>query len=95
MHDILSLVSTLRRPKILIRAARIGMENYRRGPHLARVIGHGVLPRHGQALVQLMDIEGVLNEQRQNNDAGYSVVRHVDAMIALMGEAQLFRASRL
>ena len=39
MHDLTSLLHSLHRPRLLIRAARIAAEEYRRDPHLARVLG--------------------------------------------------------
>lgn len=94
MKDILSLVSDLRRPRLLIRAARIGAQEYRRDPHLHRILGYGNLPRSGEALMQLLMIEGELDEKRRGGDAGYSVSRHVEVLSAMMGEARLLRAAR-
>lgn len=95
MMDLLSLLNTIHRPRLLIRAARFGVEEYRRDTHLRRLLGHGALPRSGAALTILMDIEAEQNEQRLTKQAGYSPARHVEVLIAMMGEAQLLRhASR-
>ena len=94
MQDILSMLNALRRPGLLIRAARFGVQDYRRNLHLQRVLGYGGVPRTAKALVSLMEIERGLNDQRKTNDAGYSLTRHVDVMIAIMGEARLLQASR-
>lgn len=93
MKDILGLLNDLRRPRLLIRAARIGAQDYRRNPHLHRVLGFGVLPRPGAALMQLMEIEATLDENRRTQDAAYSVSRHVEVLTAMMGEARLMRAT--
>ncbi|WP_319823796.1 DUF6477 family protein [Thalassovita sp.] len=93
MLDLLSLLATIRRPRLLIRAARFGVDDYRRSVHLPRLLGHGPLPRNGAALSRLIALESDLNDQRKENAAGYSPVRHVEIMIAIMGEAQLLRAS--
>lgn len=94
MQDILSMLNTLRRPRLLIRAARIGAQEYRRERHLQRLLGYGALPRPAAALMRLMEIERSMNEQRNGDDAGYSLTRHLDILIAMMGEAQLLRAMR-
>ena len=95
MQDVLSMMESLRRPGLLIRAARIGADDYRRTRHLQRLLGYGQLPRGAQALMQLMELERGLDDQRLGDDAAYSLTRHVDVLIAMMGEARLLRASRL
>ncbi len=94
MKDILSQVTDLRRPTLLITAARLGVEEYRREIHLRRVFGLGNLPRHGAALVRLLEVEAELEDQRSRGDAAYPVVQHVETMIAIMGEARLLRSTR-
>ena len=41
MNDLLMKLDTLKRPRLLIRAARIGMAEYRRDVHLRRHLGQG------------------------------------------------------
>lgn len=94
MQDIHSLLTALHRPRLLMRAARIGAQEYRRAAHLPRLLGYGVLPRHGEALMRLVDIEADLEGQRTGQDAGYNVVAHVDVMIAIVAEARLLRATQ-
>ncbi|MFK7743974.1 MAG: DUF6477 family protein [Roseobacter sp.] len=94
MQDILSMLNALRRPRLLMRAARIGADDYRRSTHLARLLGYGVLPRHGAALMKLMDIESDLNAQRVSGNTSYSLIRHVDVLIAIIGEARVLRAAQ-
>ncbi|MGB3246237.1 MAG: DUF6477 family protein [Sulfitobacter sp.] len=91
MQDILSMLQTLHRPRLMMRAARIGAEEYRRTVHLPRLLGYGTLPRHGAALMKLMQIEAELEDQRKEEDAGYSLLRHIDVLIALVGEARVMR----
>ena len=76
MQDILSMLNALHRPRLMMRAARIGAENYRRSSHLPRLLGYGVLPRHSAALLRLIDIEAQLEEERAQSDAGYSPVSY-------------------
>lgn len=92
MQDILSLLETLRRPRLLIRTARIGAQEYRRSPHLNRLLGTTTLPRHGAALMRLMEMEAELDEQRRGSDASYRVSQHVEVLCAMMAEARLLKA---
>ncbi|WP_299961876.1 DUF6477 family protein [uncultured Roseobacter sp.] len=94
MQDLLSMLHAIRRPPLLMRAARIGAEDYRRAVHLPRLLGYGVLPRHGAALMRLIEIEGELNAQRTGSDTSYSLIRHVDVLIAMLGEARVLRATQ-
>lgn len=93
MKDIISILRELRRPRLLIRAARIGAQDYRRDPQLSRLLGYGQLPRSGAALIRLMEMETELDGQRRKGESGYSVSRHVEILVAMMGEAHLLRAS--
>lgn len=85
----------LTRPRLLIRAARLGAEDYHRETHLPRLLGYDTLPRAADALMRLMASESVMNEQRKTGDAGYSLVRHLDILIAMVGEARILRASQI
>lgn len=93
MQDIISRLNALHRPQLLMRAARIGAENYRRVTHLRRLLNYSTLPRSGPALMQLIDLEADLNAQRKMADAGYSLIRHVEVIIAMIGEARMLRAT--
>lgn len=91
MQDILTMLSELRRPRLLIRAARFGAEEYKREAHLPRLLGGGRAKSAGQAIMQLLDIERQLEEKRRANDGNYRVARHVSVLIAIMGEARALR----
>lgn len=92
MQDILTRVVTLNRPRLLVRAARFGLDDYNRTTQLPRLLATVGLPRPGEAILRLLDIEAVLEERRLGQTADYSVARHVELLIALMGEARLLRA---
>ncbi len=94
MKDVLNILTTLRRPRILIRAARIGAAEYRRDAHLRRHLGYGPLPRSGPALMGLVEMEAALEDQRRDSSASYSATRHVDVLIAMMGEARILRSTQ-
>ena len=91
MQDLISMLQSLRRPRLLIRAARIGVEDYRRDSHLPRLLEFGTMPRPGAAIIRLMEMEAALNDARKTDAAGYSIARHVDVLVAMMGEARLLR----
>ena len=91
MQDVLSYMSTLNRPRLLVRAARIGAQEYRRDLHLPRLLGHSRLPRSGDALMRLSELESEVNARRLREDAGYSLTRHIDILIAMVAEARLLR----
>ena len=94
MQDILSMLQRLHRPRLMMRAARIGADEYRRTAHLPRLLGYGQLPRHGDALMKLMQIEAEHEDQRRRGDAGYRLVAHMDVLIAMVAEARILRATR-
>jgi len=88
MLDLIGRLSTLHRPRLLIRAARIGAREYCRDRHLPRLLGYGRMPKSAVAVLQLIEQEQQLNESRLNNDPGYSLMRHIEVLIALMAEPQ-------
>lgn len=95
MQDLLTVLRQLRRPRLLIRAARLGVESYTRAPHLRRVLRTPSPPRTGAALMSLIELEAELESQRASQEASYSIARHVDVLIAMMGEAQILRRMNL
>lgn len=92
MKDILSQVTSLKRPKILVRAARFGLDDYVRDRHLQRCLNRDTAPSPGQALVALLDVEKQLNSERTTKSGSYQAAKHIDVLVAIMAEAQLFRA---
>lgn len=87
MTDFRTLLSNLRRPRLLIRAAHCGMVDYRRDRDLRRLIKGNVTPE--RALGHLMDEEERLETIRRTGEASYSVSRHIEVLIALMAEVRL------
>lgn len=93
MQDLTTILANLRRPQLLIRAARLGVAQYRRGVHLRSVLQCGTLPVGGAALLRLIELEEEIDRARRSGDATYSSLRHVSVLIAMMGEARLLHAS--
>ncbi|MDW4547795.1 DUF6477 family protein [Defluviimonas sp. D31] len=89
MSDLLSLVSELRRPRLLIRAARAGLAEYNRNRDLKRVMRVAEAPAPERALPALLAEEERLEATRQAGDASYSFIRHIEVLIAMMAEARL------
>jgi len=93
MTDVIQILSNLHRPRLLIRAARFGLEEYNRERDLKRVMKTGSAPTPARAVNSLMAEEARLEETRQTGAADYSVARHVEVLIALMAEANLLPKS--
>lgn len=93
MTDPLSMLNQLRRPPLLIEAARLGLADYRRDAALRRHLGLLRPPAGAAALLALIEAEAEIDRERRCGGAGYSPARHVDILIAMMGEARLMRAA--
>jgi len=89
MTDLFSLVSDLRRPRLLIRAARAGLADYNRGRDLKRLTRTTPTPSPDRAVSLLLAEEERLEETRRLGDAGYNLRRHIEVLIAMMAEARL------
>lgn len=93
MQDLLSMISSMRRPAMLIRAARFGVSDYDRTRHLPRLLGRTAPPRSGAAVLRLLELEAEWEDRRKGKAADYSVSRHLDILIALLGEARVLRSA--
>lgn len=93
MLDIQTQVAQLRRPTLLIKAARFGIDDYNREPHLRRVLKGTVPLRPGPALILLLDVEKRMNDDRTSQASAYTIADHIDVLIAIMAEADTLRAT--
>lgn len=91
MLDLQSLVRTLKRPGLLVRAARFGLDDYRREHTLRQLLRVEDLPTTGAALIQLLDLEAAANDQRLSISAEYNTASHIALLTAIMGEARLLQ----
>ena len=89
MIDPQEILNTLRRPRLLVRAARHGMADYNRESTLRRLLPGEALPQPGQALAKLAEREALLNQTRRDGGAAYSAARHIELLVALIEEARL------
>lgn len=91
MTDFRALLADLRRPQLLIRAARCGLADYRRDRDLRRILD--AQPSPDRAVRRLLTEEENLEATRQAGEASYSVTRHIEVLIALMSEVRLLPRS--
>ena len=92
MLDLFSMIATLERPRLLVAAAQRGVGGYDRRTHLGRIIG--AVPRHGEAILKLLEIERALDSGRRAGEGHYEPSRHVEVLIALLGEVRHLRETR-
>ncbi|OYU39166.1 MAG: hypothetical protein CFE33_12155 [Pseudorhodobacter sp. PARRP1] len=91
MTDFRALLETLRRPRMLIRAARCGVLDYRRERDLKRLVDSTPTPE--RAVTRLLAEEERLEDIRISGEASYSVARHIEVLIALIAEVRLLPRS--
>lgn len=89
MTDCRTMLASLRRPRLLMRAARFGLGDYRRDRDLRRLVSSSASPE--DTVSSLMTVEAKLEATRIAGDAAYSVGRHIEVLIAILAEAQLLR----
>lgn len=92
MTDFATVIAALRRPRILVRAARCGLTDYRRDRDLKRILR---LPKSAlptRALDTLLAEETRLETIRTTGEATYSLQRHVAVLTALLAEVRLIPA---
>lgn len=90
MTDLRSALAQLRRPRLLVRAARHGVQGYCRERDLRRLITTAQAPGPEAVVAALLNAEARMETTRQAGAAGYSIARHVELLIALMVEVRLF-----
>lgn len=76
----------LRRPRVLIRAARNGQAVWKRDRDLRRLLHADACPAPGAALPRLRAEEERMNAARLEGLAEYDLSRHVTLMIAILAE---------
>ena len=94
MQDLLSQAMRLKRPDLLVRAARFGLDDYSRDRDLRRCLKTEMLPSPGRALVELLQIEKQINSERVDRTGTYLARVHIAVLTAIMAETQAFRDTR-
>lgn len=82
------VITPLRRPAALVRAALEGQHHWRRDRDLRRVLRSEHIPAAGHALPRLREEEDRLNSARQEGAADYDMHQHVLLMIAILAESR-------
>jgi hypothetical protein len=93
MKDIFTQIHELKRNPLLVRAARFGVDDYQRERHLRRSLKFDKMPSSGEALMRLLEVEREMNDARIAGNGNYTIAHHVEILIAIMGEAQVLRAT--
>ena len=93
MTDLATVLAALRRPRILVRAARCGLADYRRDRDLKRILRLPRAAASARALETLLAEEERLETIRTSGEATYSLQRHVAVLTALLAEARLVAAA--
>ncbi|UWQ12956.1 hypothetical protein K3556_08175 [Aliiroseovarius sp. M344] len=89
MTDAFTCFKMLRRPRILVRAARFGLVDYNRDRDLKKLMKTANTPSPENAVDGLLQEEARLEDTRKTGDASYSIAHHVEVLIALMSEMRL------
>ena len=90
MTDLSKFLSQIRRPKLLVRAARMGLLHYKADRDMPRLVR-----AHTKAVERVKSLiaeEQRLEDGRQTGDSTYSIQSHVGILTALIAETRL-RAS--
>ena len=89
MTEVSSLLKTLKRPRLLVQAARAGQPDYDRKRMLARLLRVQDGAGSTQIALKLVSLEIEMEEKRVAKDASYSIPRHIEVLAAIMAEARL------
>ena len=81
-----SATESLRRPRILIRAAREGQSGWRRDRDLRRLLRLDQTPAPGAALPRLAAEEARLDQARREAQADYDLQCHILLLVAIIAE---------
>ncbi len=92
MFDQSGTTDDLRRPRLLMRAARIALADYRRSRDLVRILPAGT--PQGAAMDWLRVEEARLESARLAGSAAWSGLRHIEVLTALLAELALTRGGQ-
>ncbi len=93
MPNIEAFLAKLRRPKILVSAARHGLSDYNRKRDLVRLTGQSPRRPSTSIVESLISQEEEIEETRRSGDASYRVSHHIELLVALMAECRLIPRS--
>ena len=81
-------LTSLKRPSLLVRTAKLALEKFKRETTLERIFGYDISDDPKEVLQTLIEAESAINDQRKTGDATYSIALHISVLTALMYEAQ-------
>jgi hypothetical protein len=84
-----AVITTIRRPKILLCAAKFGLKTYSRNKELKRLFKMRTAPQPPHALRMLRTRENDLENARKKGKAAYDMKLHIQVMTALLQELYL------
>ena len=90
MQDLLTRITALKRPRLLMNAARFGQKDYCRVKDLCRILQITDPPNTTAAVIRLLDLENNLNHHRTGGTPSYTYARHIDVLIALLSECESY-----
>ena len=93
MEDLTGRMNRLKRPRILIDAARRRADRYDRRRDLPHLLG--TVASHGAAMIQLLEIEASQEMARKTGARAYCVQRHITVLSALIAEDLALRSAAL
>ena len=94
MQKYIVRLSKLRRPRLLMWAARIGAQEFQRQSQLPRILRNKNLTDEEQVVSELIDIECEIEERRVSGNLDYSISQHVDILTALLAELDLYKMKK-
>ena len=86
----MDVLNGMTRPKILLKAAKIGLKYYSRKKDQKRLLGTQKLLNPEQAVKGLIRREVELEEYRVMGNAAYNMKLHIHIMAALLQEVYLY-----
>lgn len=90
MREISNSLLHLKRPNILVRAARVALNNFQRDATLTRIFGYVPAGPSQDLISDLIEREGQINTQRKSGDVTYNIARHITVLTALISEANSY-----
>ena len=94
MRHIELRLNTLKRPKLMLEAARNGLAGYDPSRHLPALTGKSLHRSEIGQLDCLLDMEETHNRLRKEKRAEYSPARHIRYLIAMIAEYTSLKNSR-
>ena len=89
------MLPKIKRPRILIKAAKIGLKHYEREKGLEQLLRLNKGAKPESVVEKLVAAEATINEQRVNGGASYSLDRHINLLTALLNEMCLLERKKV